>query len=203
MTTSRLVTDNPADHRPQQAPHLPPEHLPFDPSTAPSAGDEREVLTWLLDYQRHVFLRKASGLTEQQVRQRVAPSALTLLGLTRHLAYVEQYWFGHVLLGVVNHTGAADSEGELPLFDDPDDPDIDFNFGPEATMTEALDMLGHQISRARTASANHSFDAVGVNLRHGDPVNLRWIVTHMLEEYARHCGHADFLRESIDGATGD
>jgi hypothetical protein len=169
---------------------------PFDPDHAPYSGDERAVTLWLLDYHRHVLLHKLDGITNEQGRRTVAPSDLTLLGLARHLGNVEQYWFGHVFLGIV-------PESEPWRYDDAADPDIDFHPGATDRLSDALDLLHSEIERARQVTALHSFDAIAAGQREGQPVNLRWIIVHLIEEYARHCGHADLIRQSIDGSTGD
>ncbi len=167
--------------------------LPFDPDVAPYAGDECAVVSWLLDYHRHVLVRKVAGITDEEARTTVAPSDLTLLGLVRHLALVEQYWFGEVFLGL----------NETSHWDDPDDRDRDFHPLPNDTLADALRVLHAEIERARRIASTTSFDTTAVGRRDGQPVSLRWIMVHLVEEYARHCGHADFLRQAIDGATGD
>lgn len=169
---------------------------PFDPDHAPYSGDEREVASWLLDYHRHVLLKKLDGISESQARQTFGASDLTLLGLARHLGGVEQYWFGKVFLGAVD-------VDEHWHYDDPDDPDIDFHPSDHETLADAISVLHHEIRRARSITAATSWDTSGAATREGRPVNLRWIVVHLIEEYARHCGHADLIRQSIDGATGD
>ncbi len=169
------------------------ENPPFDPDAAPLDGDERAASCWLLDYHRHVFLRKVDGITEEQARTTVAASDLTLLGLARHLGGVEQYWFAELFLGL----------DEPAHWDDPDDRDRDFHVRDGDSLSDAVAVLRAEIDRARELTAITSFDAVAVRDRRGQAVNLRWIVVHLIEEYARHCGHADLIREAIDGVTGD
>ncbi len=166
---------------------------PFDPDVAPYSGDEREIVNWLLDYQRYVLLRKVVGISEAQSRSTTAASDLTLLGLVRHLAGVEQYWIGATFLGL---------EEPLP-WDDPEDHDSDFHVQAGDTLADALELLRAEMWRARQLAATESFDALSVGVREKQHVSLRWILVHLVEEYARHCGHADLLRESIDGVTGD
>ena len=165
---------------------------PFDPEVSPYSGDERDVINWLLDYQRYVLLRKVDGITEQQARMTTASSDLTMLGLVRHLAGVEQYWLGHVFLGL---------DETLP-WDDPDDRDTDFHPAEGDTLADALVLFRAEMDRARQIAATAPFDA-GQSARENQQVKLRWILVHLVEEYARHCGHADLIREAIDGATGD
>jgi uncharacterized damage-inducible protein DinB len=174
-------------------PELPFEVLPFDPEVAPYAGDERAVVSWLLDYHRHVLFRKVDGITDEEARLTIASSDLTLLGLVRHLAIVEQYWFGEVFLGL----------SETSHWDDPDDRDRDFHPLPNDTLADAIRVLRAEIERARHLASDTSFDTPAVGQREGQPVSLRWIMVHLVEEYARHCGHADLLREAIDGSIGD
>jgi Protein of unknown function (DUF664) len=165
----------------------------FDPAAAPYGGDERAVVSWLLDYHRHVLLGKVAGITEDEARMTIASSDLTLLGLARHLAGVEQYWFGEVFLGL----------SEPSRWDDPDDRDRDFHPHLGDTLADARRVLHTEIERARQIAAAASFDALAVGRREGQPVNLRWIMVHLIEEHARHCGHADLIRQAIDGIIGD
>jgi Protein of unknown function (DUF664) len=166
---------------------------PFDPEVAPYRGDESTVVSWLLDYHRQVLLHKVDGITAQQARSTISPSDLSLLGLIRHLAGAEQYWFADVFLGL----------NEPSHWDDPDDRDRDFHPLDTDTMDDALAALHHEIERARQIASTTSFDTLSVGQRDDQQVNLRWIMVHLVEEYARHCGHADLLREAIDGTTGD
>ena len=169
------------------------DYPPFDPEIAPFEGDERDVVNWLLDYQRYVLLRKVDGISEQQARITTAASDLTLLGLVRHMAGVEQYWIAQVFLGL---------KESLP-WDDPADPDADFHPAETDTLADALIALRKEIRRSRQLAWTTTFDSLSVGQRRNTHVNLRWILVHLVEEYARHCGHADFIREAIDGATGD
>ena len=174
-------------------PYVPFVDPPFDSEVAPYVGDESAVVSWLLDYQRHVLLRKVDGITEQQARTTTAASDLTLLALVRHLALVEQYWIGEIFLG----------SDETSLWDDPDDRDRDFHPLEGDTLADALVALRAQIDRARRVASTTSFETLSVGRRENQAVKLRWILVHLVEEYARHCGHADLLREAIDGTTGD
>jgi Protein of unknown function (DUF664) len=166
---------------------------PFDPEVSPYGGEERDVVNWLLDYQRYVLLRKVAGITEQQARMTTAASDLTLLGLVRHLAGVEQYWLGSVFLGL---------DESMP-WDDPDDLDADFHPGDDDTLADALVLLRAEMNRSRQLASTTPLGALSVGRRENQHVKLRWILVHLVEEYARHCGHADLLREAIDGTTGD
>ncbi len=162
-------------------------------------ADERATLTGFLDYQRETLAIKCAGLTPAQLRERaVPPSALSLLGLVRHLAEVEQSWFRLVMSGqpVPYHwpreaAGDAGVSGESAEFDVTD-----------ADPEEAFAVWHAECARSRdVVAAAGSLDVTG---HYEDQTySLRYVLTHMIEEYARHNGHADLLRERIDGVTGD
>jgi uncharacterized damage-inducible protein DinB len=160
----------------------------------PYEADERTTLTSFLDFQRATLAWKCEGLTDEQLRQRnVEPSTLSLLGLVRHLTDVERGWFRRTLTG----------EDAPPLHWTDEDNDGDFNQSDDADVAEAFAAWQREIEIARAnIAAAPSLDVTG-NHRTGDKISLRWILVHMIEEYARHNGHADFLRERIDGATGE
>jgi hypothetical protein len=162
--------------------------------------DERTTLLGFLDYQRRVLARKAEGLTDEQVRIAACPpSDMTLLGLIRHMADVERAWFQR---GMRN-------DGSPPIYfgeSHPDgDDDGDFHPPPDATIAEALATYWREIAAADQVIADEeSLDTVELRSLPPRPqFSLRWILVHMIEEYARHCGHADLLRQAIDGAVGD
>ncbi|WP_129771608.1 DinB family protein [Streptomyces sp. L-9-10] len=172
------------------------EATPERTEPSPLAG-EREMLEGWLDYHRETLAQKCSGLDGKQLKEAsVPPSDLTLLGLVRHMAEVERGWFRNRL---------AD-ERAAPIYFTDADPDGDFHAGETDTWEEAHTTWRAEIAHARELAAPHSLDALGAgppSRDTGDPFTLRWIYTHMIEEYARHNGHADLLRERIDGATGD
>ena len=158
---------------------------------------EREMLTGWLDYHRATLAWKCEGLTDDQLRERaVPPSGLCLLGLVRHLTECERGWFRNVLLGE-----------ELPeVYSTPEDRDADFNDVDTAEVASVFAAFERECDAARRAvAAVPDLDALGKkpDSRTGERFSLRWILTHMIEEYARHNGHADLLRERIDGTTGD
>jgi uncharacterized damage-inducible protein DinB len=165
-------------------------------------GERAAVEAWL-DFHRATLLQKCAGLTPEQLGERsVPPSSLSLRGLVRHMTEVEHVWFRHVLAGqpLPELYWAPDDEDAAfnAIGRDLDDPDTGTAVARElAAFTAELD-----VSRA-LAAEHDSLDDVGAGLRHGEQVSLRWIYLHMIEEYARHNGHADLLRERIDGATGD
>jgi len=158
---------------------------------------ERDMLTGWLDYHRATLALKCEGLTDDQLRERsVPPSGLSLLGLVRHMTENEQGWFRRRLLG----------EDLPPLYYSDEDPDGDFNDTGSASGATVLRTWEQECAAARDAVASvPDLDALSKkgDRQTGEPFSLRWILTHMIEEYARHNGHADLLRERIDGATGD
>ncbi|AZQ70563.1 DinB family protein [Streptomyces luteoverticillatus] len=162
------------------------------PST--TAG-EREMLEGWLDFHRATLAAKCAGLDDEQLRTASAPpSIMSLMGLMRHMAEVERHWFRRVLSG----------EDAPPIYYDETDRDKDFKVTKKDTGEEALATWQAEIAKARELAAERSLDytGAGVRWREGEPFSLRWILTHMIEEYARHNGHADLIRERVDGATG-
>ncbi|WP_351234679.1 DinB family protein [Streptomyces sp. NPDC002133] len=166
--------------------------LRTEPSTV--AG-ERAMLEGFLDYHRETLAMKCAGLDDAQLRRApLSPSELSLLGLVRHLADVERHWFRRVL---------ADEQAP-PLYYSEADPDGEFHVGEQDTWDEAHATWRAEIAKAREAAASRTLDDVSTRKgQAGEPFSLRWIYTHMIEEYARHNGHADLIREQIDGATGE
>jgi hypothetical protein len=160
----------------------------------PFAADERDTLAGWLEFQRATLAGKCAGLDERRLRTAsVPPSTITLLGLVRHMAEVERNWFRRVLLG----------EAAPPIFDpdaDPDDVDGGFELSDEVDFTRAHGIWQGEIERARANCAGRALDATSPF--GGARVTLRWIYLHMIGEYARHNGHADLVRECIDGSTG-
>ena len=160
----------------------------------PTTGDERVVLAGFLRAQRTTLELKCSGLGPELARRSVEPSALSLLGLVRHLADVERRWFRQVLAG----------QDAPPRFSSPTDPDGDFDgaSADDGLVTEAWAAWRDEVEFAdRFLERAPDLDVSGHDDWRG-PVSLRWVVVHLVEEYARHNGHADLLRERIDGAVG-
>ena len=157
----------------------------------PFTGGEKESLRVALDRHRDAILWKLEGLDDQQLRRSMVPSGTSLLGLVKHLAAVEYGWF----------CDTFGREAEPLPFDD-DDPDADLRVEPDETTADLLAFYG----RAR-AAADRAIDEVGLEETgmawFGEPVTMRWVLIHMVEETARHAGHVDILRELIDGVTGD
>ncbi|MGP3973298.1 DinB family protein [Streptomyces sp. 8N114] len=158
----------------------------------PLVGDERELLTRYLDRYRETLLLKCTGVPPEALSERsVPPSGMSLHGLLRHLAGVERWWFRIQFAGE-----------ELPLlYYSDDDPDQDFD-ALDGDPAEALAVWRAECERSREIVAAAELDATGTHARTGRPVSLRRVLIDMIAEYAQHCGHADLLRERIDGATG-
>jgi uncharacterized damage-inducible protein DinB len=155
----------------------------------PFVGDERAILEGLLEWHRATLLHQCAGLTgEQLARWAVPPSNLSLLGLVRHMAEVERQWFRR-------RFGGADLPELYP------GADADFEQADPAGAADDYATLLAEQEAARAAVADLALDAIFEHPKLG-AMSLRWCYAHMLEEYARHNGHADFLRERIDGRTG-
>ncbi|GAA0570857.1 DinB family protein [Paractinoplanes ferrugineus] len=160
----------------------------------PLTGPEREMLQGWLDWQRQTLLTKCAGLTAEQLRTAaVEPSNLTLLGLVRHMTEVERSWF------VVRAAGLPDAGG---LYSSADNNDGDFDDVADADPAADLAAFRAELTAADRAVAGLPLEHEFTSPR-GHTMSLRWVYIHMIEEYARHNGHADFLRERIDGRTGD
>jgi uncharacterized damage-inducible protein DinB len=164
-----------------------------DPSTT---APERDMLEQWLDFHRATLEMKCEGLDPEQLRRRsVSPTTLTLLGLVRHMAEVERGWFRNIFRG----------EGAPDLFCSDEDPDGDFDDLDSVPPNEALAIWHEECDHAREVFTAAGLDEIGKDKspRSGKEFSMRWIMLHMIEEYARHNGHADLIREAIDGATGD
>ncbi|MGW6522686.1 DinB family protein [Streptomyces sp. NPDC054962] len=159
-------------------------------------ADERAMLEGWLDYHRQTLAWKCEGLTDAQLRTAsVPPSELSLMGLVRHMADVERSWFRRVLVG--------DDAGPIHYSDQ--DPDGEFHLTGRDTWAEAHATWQAEIEVARRHAAGFALAELsrGRSRFTDEPFSLRWIYTHMIEEYARHNGHADLIRERIDGFTGE
>lgn len=158
----------------------------------PTVGDERELLTAYLEHHRQTFELKCAGIPPDRLSDKaVPPSGLSLHGLLRHLSGVERWWFRIQFGGE-----------DLPLlYYSDDDPDQDFDdLGGD--VDEAFAVWRAECDRAREIVAGAALDQTGTILRTGRPISLRAVMLKMIAEYAQHNGHADLLRERIDGATG-
>ena len=147
-----------------------------------------------LDFHRQTLLWKCAGLTpEELARRSVEPSGLSLLGLVRHMAEVERSWFRHGF--------AREAIGDI--YCSGERPDADFDDVDPARAEADIATFRQEVGLARAAADGHGLDETFYQERRQRHVSLRWIYLHMIEEYARHNGHADLIRESIDGQTGD
>ncbi|SCF84520.1 DinB family protein [Streptomyces sp. Ncost-T10-10d] len=165
-----------------------------DRAMPPLDADERTSLTSWLDFYRTTLAQKCEGLDDERLREAsVEPSPISLLGLIQHMAEVERNWFRRILV----------QEDAPPIFTpdaDPSGHDGGFDLVEGAGYEEALSIWRAEVERARANCAARSLDDTSPFM--GGQVTLRWIYTHMIGEYARHCGHADLIRERIDGRTG-
>jgi hypothetical protein len=158
-----------------------------------SNTNEREMLEAWIDFHRATLAMKCAGLGPDDLRRRSAePSALSLLGLVRHLAEVERSWFRHTFLG----------ETAPPIWFTAESGGSEFDVAT-ADVDDAFTRWQEECENSRQVVARaKSLDVVSKRQPYDKPITLRWIMTHMIEEYARHNGHADLLRERIDGVTG-
>ena len=163
-----------------------------DRTDVPRTGGERELLRAYLDFHRETLALKCAGLSDDDLRRPTTPSTLTLLGLVRHMAEVERTWFRRVI-----------NAEDIPLRWSPDG-DCQAAYDASAsTRTEAFDAWQTEVAHSRRIeAAAESLDITGHQPRWGEDVSLRLVMLHMMHEYARHNGHADFLREGIDGVVG-
>ncbi|KMM44371.1 mini-circle protein [Cellulomonas sp. A375-1] len=168
----------------------------------PTTGDEAAILLGFVDFHRRTLLTKADGLDAAQLATRLEPSTMTLGGLLHHLAYVEDIWCSVVLHG-----------------NPPAEPwaSVDWAADQDWEWTVAATLAPDELRRRYLAAVDRSDELVGQVLRTRGldavaarrdrqtdaEISLRWILVHLVEEYARHNGHADLIRESIDGLTGE
>jgi uncharacterized damage-inducible protein DinB len=162
------------------------------------AALERDAIAQYLDYQRETILLKAEGLDKQQLAHTIPTSSLTLAGILHHLALVEESWLEERFLGVSLREPWDTVDWDA-------DPDWEFR---TATTLDGDDIRQRyrdacERSRAVVAKAANLDQQSAVPLRNGKPFTLRWVLLHLIEETARHAGHADLLREAIDGVTGE
>ena len=167
----------------------------------PLAADETATLVGFLDYQRATLAWKCAGLDAAGLRATVGASSMTLGGLLKHMAYVEQSWFSRWLHG----------RDRLPPWDTVDwkaDPDWEWHSAAENTPEQLRQLWDDAVARSRSL-VTEALNSGGLDQLarrtwpDGSAPSLRWIMVHMIEEYARHNGHADLLRELVDGSTGE
>lgn len=163
----------------------------------PFQADEVDTLRAFLNYYRATILRQCEGLDADQLKVVLAPSTMTLGGMLKHLTGVEDWWFGQVFLD----RPADKLWGEI---DWDADPDWDWHSAAHDTPDQLRTQFQDAVDRSNTildTAASWSELSVKTSRRTGERISLRWIVVHLIEEYARHAGHADLIRESIDGAV--
>ena len=167
------------------------EHV--EPHFPRMSGTEAQVTWSMVDYLRSVLLLKCQNLGDEQLKRRATPpSQLSLLGLMRHLTKVERYWFQRCFLG---------SE-EGPVYSTTEHPNADFDDLDGVDVHEVLSRYLEACDASRAVARTRGLDETASVQRQGQDVSLRYIAVHMVDEYARHLGHADLLREAIDGSTG-
>jgi uncharacterized damage-inducible protein DinB len=164
----------------------------------PETGPELDQLTRYLDVQRETILRKCEGLTREQLARPLPPSSLTLGGLLNHLALVEDSWFR------VRFSGEPDDDRWAGI-DWEADPDYEFRTAADVEPDELRRRYEEACAASRQVVAGaQSLDQLSAQPRgNGQHFDLRWVMLHLIEETARHAGHADLLREAIDGSTGE
>lgn len=163
------------------------EPKPEDP---PQHAPERETLLAFLDFYRSVMIRKVEGVDHEGLRMSPVPSGTCLGGLIKHLGYVERHWFQSTWAG-----------RDVPFPWSQEDPDADFRVEAADTAESLIAFYREECAASREVVAASALDDT-VEGRRGE-LSLRWIVVHMIEETARHGGHADLLRELVDGTVGD
>jgi len=157
----------------------------------PYAGEEKQSLHVSLNRHRDAVLWKLEGLDDEQLRRPLVPSGTTMLGLVKHLGWVEYGWFCETF----------GRETEERVYDE-DDPDADLRVEPDESTQDVLALYARARGAADVVIDEVSVDTAGAAW-FGDAVTMRWVLIHMIEETARHAGHLDILRELVDGATGD
>lgn len=159
----------------------------------PFQGNEKDTLLGFLQFLRETVVVKCSGLSEEHIRSTPTVSDISLLGMIKHLTIVERYWFQGVFL---------DADVDLPWSEE--DPDGDWRTDEADTGEAALVAYIAECAISDKIVRDHELDRLASWANSPEEVrSLRWILTHMIEETARHCGHADILRETIDGTTGE
>ena len=165
---------------------------PWQRIPKPDVAPELVALNAELDFQRATLLGKLEGLTDEQTKQHTVGSETTLLGLVRHLTTIEHYWFVETIAGVT----------ETYAYSDGADDDWDWDVDRSEGLQPDVDRYAALVERSRRITADLDLDAT-VSTRHGRTLSHRRVLLGLVAEYARHNGHADVVRELIDGVTGD
>ncbi|MFJ3406870.1 DinB family protein [Promicromonospora sp. NPDC090134] len=185
----------------ETSPGISPDTNEIPRADPPPAADEATMLRSFVDFYRATIRRQCAGLTAEQLRTPHPPSTMTLAGLLKHLAYVEDCWFSVRLLGndpappwdTVDWSADRDWDWNSALTDSPESLTALFDAAVAASERILDEVVGQGLDQEVARPAGHA--------GHGGRVTLRWILVHMVEEYSRHAGHADLLREALDGAT--
>jgi len=164
------------------------DHRPEPPYSAPPM----EMLAAFLDFHRATLLWKLESLTDEEVRRSLTPSGMCLLGIVKHSALVERWWFQ------IDFAGR-----DVDMLWSKDDPNSDWRIEPHETTEQIVAFYEGECAKSRAIINRASWDDPAARQDHRPGYTLGWIMTHMVEEKARHNGHADILREMLDGATGE
>ncbi len=165
------------------------EHRPEPPQSAAPV----EMLSGFLDFLQSTLLWKLDGLTDEEARRVLTPSGVSLISLVKHSAYVERFWFQVQFAGLDVSSGWSTG-----------DPDADWRIELTDTVESIVALYESETAKSREIVRGASWDTLCQGARSkAQGKTLGWVLTHMVEEVARHCGHADILRETIDGATGE
>jgi uncharacterized damage-inducible protein DinB len=168
----------------------------------PLVAGEVATLIGFLDYQRATLEWKCRGLSDEQLRASLAPTEMTLAGILKHMAYVEDYWFTETIAGDPSPSPWAETDWKA-------DKDWEWHSATSDTGEHLRGLWAERVDRSRhVVAAQVESDGDALSRPHSawggrGEVSLRWVVVHMIEEYARHNGHADLLRQSVDGETGE
>lgn len=162
----------------------------------PVAAGEAATVVGFLDLLRETVALKTAGLDADQLRAAHPPSAMTLGGMLKHLAFVEDHWVGQVLLGRPPSPPWDTAPWE-------DDPDWDWHSAADDDAAALRSLWRSAVERSRADLPLDDLGRLSAVERHGERVSVRYVLVHLVEEYGRHAGHADLLREALDGATGE
>ncbi|MGC1183845.1 MAG: DinB family protein [Candidatus Dormiibacterota bacterium] len=156
-------------------------------------GSEVDVLAAMIDFYRATLLRKSQGLSAEQLTlASVPPSNLTLRGLLQHMTEVDRYWFEECIEG----------RDLPPIYSSESLPDGDFEALDTCPVAEVVTRFLAVCESSRRILSGHSLEEVVHSTAYGRPMSIRFVLVHLVDEYARHCGHADLIRQAIDGAVG-
>ena len=170
----------------------------FGRTNPPAAADEATMLRSFVDYYRATILRQTEGLDAVQLARPLPPTTMTLGGMLKHLTWVENWWFRRVLHGLPELAWVGDGFAA--------DPDWEWTSARDDTWELLVSRYREVVAECdaildAALATPEGLDLLAKRQRHGSYASLRWILVHLVEEYARHAGHADLIREAIDGKT--